>query len=198
MRNFLIFLGLCAMFTTISAQDIELPQPVKTGGMPLMDALSNRKSDRSFKTEKIDEQTLSNLLWAAWGYNRPDKRTAPSGNNKQEIELYVVLESAAYRYDTEANKLVLVNKSDVRTSVGKQDYVYTAPVNIVFVADNTKSDGIMTSAYISQNIYLFCASEGLGTVARGWFDADNVRKALNLKESQTPVLTQTVGKILAE
>ena len=179
---------------TLSAQDIVLPKPVKTGGMPLMEALAKRSTHRDFSTAEIDNQTLSNLLWAAWGFNREDRRTAPSGNNRQEIDLYVVKKSGAYLYDARANKLILIHSEDVRKAMGKQEFVWTAPINIVFVADTTKADGIMTSAYISQNIYLFCASEGLGTVARGWFDANDVRKALRLKDTQAPVLTQTVGK----
>ena len=194
-KTFLTIFGLCALLTMASAQDIQLPQPIRIGGMPLMEALSKRQTDRSFTTENIDNQMLSNLLWAAWGFNREDKRTAPSGNNRQEIDLYVVLESGAYFYDARANKLIQVTTSDIRRSVGKQDFVFTAPVNIVMVADLTKGDGGQTSAYISQNIYLYCASEGLGTVARGHFDANDAHKALNLKENQRAVLTQTVGKI---
>ena len=182
------------MFLSISAQDIVLPEPVKTGGMPLMEALSKRESTREFSPEDIDNQTLSNLLWAAWGYNRADKRTAPSANNKQEIDLYVVKASGAYLYDARENKLIQVSKEDVRKETGKQDYVGTAPVNIVFVADKTRGDSPVNSGFISQNIYLYCASVGLGTVVRGYFDPQEVSKVLKLKETQTPILTQTVGK----
>ena len=194
MRKYFFTLVSALLVFNLSAQDIVLPKPVITGGMPLMEALSKRSTHRDFSTAEIDNQTLSNLLWAAWGFNREDKRTAPSGNNKQEIDLYVVLKSGAYLYDAHVNKLIQIHSEDVRTLVGKQDFVWTAPVNIVMVADKTKGDGGATAAYISQNIYLFCASEGLGTVARGWFDADDIRKALKLKDTQAPVLTQTVGK----
>ena len=194
MKKYFFTLLSALLVFNLSAQDIVLPEPVKTGGMPLMEALEKRSTHRDFSTEEIDNQTLSNLLWAAWGFNREDKRTAPSGNNKQEIDLYVVLKSGAYLYDARANKLIQIHSEDVRQLVGKQDFVWTAPINIVMVADKTKADGVMTSAYISQNIYLFCASEGLGTVARGWFDANDVREALMLKDTQAPILTQTVGK----
>ena len=194
MRTTIIILGLL-FFTTMQAQDITLPQPVKTGGMPLMEALSKRSSSREFSPEKLDNQTLSNLLWAAWGYNREDKRTAPTANDRQEIDLYVVMESGAYLYDARANKLIFVTKEDVRANTGKQDFAGTAPLNIVFVADKTKEGAPHTdSGFISQNIYLYCASEGLATVVRGWFDADEVKKALNLNDTQSVVLTQTVGK----
>jgi len=195
-KTFVTIISLLMIVTAVSAQDITLPQPRKTGGMPLMEALSKRQSIRSYTNESIDNQTISNLLWAAWGYNREDKRTAPSGMNKQEIDLYVVLQTGAYLYDARANKLILVSKEDVRKNVGAgQEFAQKAPLNIVFVADKTKSDGAMTAAYISQNIYLFCASEGLGTVARGGFNADGIQKDLNLNENQKTVLVQPVGKI---
>ena len=195
MRTFATIISVLMAAAAIS-QDIALPQPRKTGGMPLMEALSQRQSIRSYTDEAIDNQTVSNLLWAAWGYNREDKRTAPSGMNKQEIDLYVVFPTGAYLYDAKANNLVLVTKSDVRKNVGAgQEFAQNAPLNIVFVADKTKSDGAMTAAYISQNIYLFCASEGLGTVARGGFNGDGIQKDLNLNDNQRTVLVQPVGKV---
>ena len=194
MRTFFIAIGLL-FFMSMQAQDITLPQPVKTGGMPLMDALSQRSSSREFSPEKLDNQTLSNLLWAAWGYNREDKRTAPTASDKQEIDLYVCMESGVYQYDARANKLIFVVKDDMRAATGKQEYVGTAPLNIVFVADKTKGGAPNTdSGFISQNIYLFCTSEGLATVVRAWYDADVIKKALKLKDTQEVVLAQTVGK----
>ena len=195
-KTFVTIISMLMAATAVSAQDIMLPQPKKTGGMPLMEALNNRQSIRSYTDERIDNKTLSNLLWAAWGYNREDKRTAPSGMNRQEIDLYVVFPSGAYLYDAKANKLVLITKNDIRQNVGaNQEFAQNAPLNIVFVADKTKGDGAMTAAYISQNIYLFCASEGLGTVARGGFNAEGVHKDLNLSENQKTVLVQPIGKV---
>ena len=185
-----LFLALSA-----SAQDITLPKPVTTGGMPLMEALSKRSSSREFSTAELDNQTLSNLLWAAWGFNRSDKRTAPSANDKQELSLYVVLKSGAYLYDAKANKLIQKVKGDVRKQMGKQDFVATAPVNIVFVEDKSKQGaGATDCGFISQNIYLFCASENLSTVVRGWFEAEVVKNALKLEGNMQPILTQTIGK----
>lgn len=183
------------MSLSVSAQDILLPKPVKTGGMPLMEALSKRASSREFSSADLDNQTLSNMLWAAWGFNRSDKRTAPSSNDKQELNLYVVLKSGAYLYDAKANKLILKVKGDLRKHTGNQDFVAIAPVNIVFVEDKTKQGKAeLNVGFISQNIYLFCASENLATVVRGWFDAKSVKEALKLPENMQPILTQTVGK----
>lgn len=101
---------LLSLFVTSSllsiAQDIKLPSPQKQGGEPLLQVLSKRASTRDFDTQKnIDSQTLSNLLWAAWGYNREDKRTAPSAMNRQEISLYIVMAQGVYLYDAKQNKL---------------------------------------------------------------------------------------------
>lgn len=196
MKKVILLFGLgLFFFSSVSAQDINLPAPVKTGGMPLMDALSNRSSQREFSKEDLDNQTLSTMLWAAWGYNRADKRTAPSANDKQEMELYVIKKEGVYRYDAKANKLIQVHKEDVRKDMGKQEYVWSAPINIAFVADKTKKGAASTDAgFISQNIYLFCASEGLATVVRGYYDKNDVIKALKLTEDQEIVLIQTVGK----
>ncbi|MDL2289989.1 SagB/ThcOx family dehydrogenase [Paludibacteraceae bacterium OttesenSCG-928-F17] len=196
MKHIILFaLGLFITLN-VSAQDIQLPQPQKTGGMPLMEALNKRSSSRNFKADELDNQTLSNLLWAAWGYNRNDKRTAPSSQNKQEMDLYVVMKKGAYLYDAKNNKLVQVSSQDLRKETGSQDFVAIAPVNVVFVANKDKGGAPKTdSGFISQNIYLFCASEGLGTVVRGWFEAETVSKALKLKANQEVVLTQTVGKL---
>lgn len=196
MRHIIIpIIAICCIFS-VSAQDIALPKPVRTGGMPLMDALNKRETTREFSSDDIDNQMLSNMLWAAWGYNRENKRTAPSAMDYQELDLYVVKKSGAYLYDARNNILKQVSTQDLRKETGSQTFVATAPVNIVFVSDQTKGGGSLSvnSGYISQNIYLFCASENLATVVRGSFDAKKVSSVLNLKSTQIPVLTQTIGK----
>ncbi|GHU74462.1 hypothetical protein FACS189413_19250 [Bacteroidia bacterium] len=178
------------------AQNISLPQPQTTGGKPLMEALNDRQTTREFSDKELDTQTLSDLLWAAYGFNRDDKRTAPSANNRQEFILYVVLKSGVYVYDSKANELILKAEGDFRSATGKQDFVTVAPLNLVFVADLTKNSAegaAIDAGYISQNVYLYCASAGLGTVVRGWFDKAEVQAALQLSETEEPILTQTVG-----
>ncbi len=104
--------------TALAAQDIDLPAPHRTGGMPLMEALANRHSSRDFDSRELPKQTLSDLLWAAWGYNRADKRTAPSSRDKQEIELYVAMKDGLYRYDAAEHRLCLVSEKDLRPLTG--------------------------------------------------------------------------------
>ena len=196
---------LLAISLTMMAQNMELPAPITTGGMPLMEALSNRQSTRSYTPEQLNKQQLSNLLWAAWGFNRADKRTAPSSQNKQEMELYVVLESGVYRYDARNNMLIEVRAGDHREKTGKQPFVKEAPVNIIMVADRDKmapnneekqyATAMVNAGYISENIYLYCASAALGTVARGSFDKNELFHLLKLKPTEMVILAQTVGYI---
>ncbi|MBW6458669.1 MAG: SagB/ThcOx family dehydrogenase [FCB group bacterium] len=176
-----------------------LPPAQRTGGLPIMEALDKRVSTRSFSEADIPEQTLSNLLWAAWGYNRPEekKRTAPTANNRQEFSVYLSTKDGVFLYDAEAHALIKIASEDIRATTGRQAFVKNAPLNLILVAD-TKKQSTLTSVYanagfISQNIYLVCASEGLGTVVRGWFDEDALHKAMGLKEHQKIILCQTVG-----
>ena len=192
------------LFTSaLYTQNIKLPTPNKSGGKPLMTVLNERKSSRDFSEKILPNQQLSNLLWAAWGYNRADKRTAPSSQNKQEMDIYVALASGCYLYDARKNELVLVVKQDLREKTGKQDFVKNAPVNIIFVADKRKmaqqdEQSMLQTAYIntgfiSQNIYLYCASEGLATVIRAWVDKAALALAMKLHDQQEIIVCQTVG-----
>ncbi len=183
---------------------IRLPEPQTSGGMPLMDALMQRKSTRAFDTRRLSEQVLANLLWAAWGINRPDgKRTAPSAMNRQEIDVYVVQEEGAYLYDAKENLLTRVAEGDLRAQAGSQDFVKTAPLNLVYVADLSKAGGnsdedkilyyATATGCIVQNVYLFCASHGLVTVVRAFVDKALLGPSLGLRADQRIVLAQTVG-----
>ncbi len=188
---------------------IALPAPQKQGGMPLMEALAKRRSARDFAPTELPPQMLSDLLWAAYGVNRPDKkregggRTAPSAINAQEINLYVALPSGAYHYDAAAHALDLVAAGDLRRVTGYQDFVDDAPLDLVFVADfgpmklvpaaQRESYASVAAGAISQNIYLFAASAGLATVIRAWIDRSAIADALGLDHDQQVLLSQTVG-----
>lgn len=186
-----------AFLLQVSAQDIKLTAPNKEVGKPLMKALSERKSMRDFKKQDLPIRVLSNLLWAANGFNREDKRTSPTANNKQEIELYVTLKSGVYFYDAKNQLLKLIKSGDFREQTGMQDFVADVPLNIIFVADMEKASSreyaYTDCGYISQNIYLFAASEGLATVVRGSFDKDSLATLLKLPSNQEVLLTQSVG-----
>jgi len=201
-----VWLLAAILATAVGAQELKpvvLPAPQTDGGRPLMQALKERKSTREFSGEKLPAQVLANLLWAGFGVNRPDgRRTAPSAMNWQEIEIYVVTADGAFVYDASKNRLEPVAKEDLRNLAGTQPFVATVPVNLVYVADLTKVTGdagekeLFTGAdtgFIAQNVYLYCASEGLATVVRASVDREALGKALKLKATQKIVLAQTVG-----
>ena len=197
------------------AQDIEairLPPPEMEGGMPLMQALKARHSTREFASKPLPPQVLSNLLWAADGVNRPDsgKRTAPSAHDWREIDVYVTTAEGAYRYDPPSHTLVRLIRvaggvvaGDIRKLTGMQDFVGTAPVNLVYVADLDRMSGAgaedkafysaTDAGFIAQNVYLYCASAGLAVVVRGLVDRDALGAALGLGSHQRIIIAQSVG-----
>ena len=186
-------------------QAIKLQPPDREGGKTLMAALAARSSHREFSGKKLSEQTLSNLLWAAFGVNRPDsgKRTAPSARNMKEIDIYVALPEGLFLYDAPAHILRPVLKEDIRKFTGEQAFTADAPVNLIFVAnrgrmgsaDEATKDfySAVDTGFISQNVYLFCASEGLATVVLGWVDKPALEKKMGLGEDRKVILTQPVG-----
>jgi nitroreductase len=186
----------------VLAQSISLPAPQKSGGMPLMEALAKRATGRAFATNDLSLQQISNLLWAGFGVNRPDgRRTAPSAMNFQETDIYVLLKQGAYVYSAASNRLDLVVGEDLRPLGGTQSFVKDAPLTLVFVADLAKcgnNEGGRCTAnvdvgYISQNVYLYCTSEGLATGARGSVDRTALGQKLKLRPDQLIVLAQSAG-----
>jgi SagB-type dehydrogenase family enzyme len=183
---------------------IQLPPPQTDGGRPLMQVLKDRKSTREFSPQQLSPQTLSNLLWAAFGVNRPDgRRTAPSAMNWQEVSIYVTTADGAYVYNAQGNALDPVAAGDLRAATGGQSFVKEAAVNLVYVSDLSKT-GRASSAdaarwtaadvgFIAQNVYLYCASEGLATVVRGTVNKPELAKALKLRPQQEIILAQSVG-----
>ena len=169
---------------------ISLPPPETTGGMPVMSALKLRISSRSFSPRPLTDAMLSRLLWAANGINRPEtgQRTAPSACNWQEVDLYVIREDGAYRYDPQKHRLIGVVAGDLRPAAGVQAFVAKAPVVLAFVADLARMRGAdadgrsfyppCDTGYVSANVYLFCASEGLATVALVSVDKPALQKRL--------------------
>jgi nitroreductase len=190
----------------LHAQDlkpIQLPAPQSDGGRPLMQVLKERKTQREFSPEKLSVQVLANLLWAGFGINRADgRRTAPSAMNWQEIDIYVAMGDGLFLYNAKANRLEPVLAQDVRAATGTQSFVATAPLDLVYVADLSKTGQaeneaeLFTAAdagFISENVYLFCTSEGLATVVRGSVDRAALTKIMKLRPDQKILLAQSVG-----
>lgn len=193
----------------LNAQDIKLPAPSRDGGMPLMEALNERESSRLFSEKDLTPQNLSDLLWAAWGINRDSdgRRTAPSSHNRQEMDVYLAMKSGLYLYDAAGNVLKQVHGRDIRALTGTQDFPATAPVNLIYVADLEKrglkegqqitdTDQLSSWAntgFMAQNVYLWCASEGLSCVIRAMVPRDKLAPEMGLKPLRVVILAQTVG-----
>ncbi len=193
---------------------IKLLLPQMDIGRPLMQVLKDRKTIRKYSDKNISDQDISNILWAAFGINRPEKgyRTAPSAVNWQVIDIYVILETGLYLYEPKAHQLNPIFAGDIRAETThlmqpNRKYILKAPLTFIFVADSAKRNMLSLTiseyerdmyaandtGYISQNVYLYCASEGLGTVVRGMVDREKLHKVMGLRGDQKIILTQSVG-----
>jgi hypothetical protein len=193
---------------TLAADPIQLPPPVVKGGTPLLDSLAARQTAREFAPHALPLETLSSILWSAYGINRPATagRTAPSAHNWQTIGIYAVLESGVFLYDPKRHQLLPVAHGDHRPLAGTQDFVNTAPLNLVLVADMARtkktaedSDADILSwvsieaGAISQNVALYCAANGLNSVLRVGVQRAAFAKLAALPASSRIILAHTVG-----
>jgi nitroreductase len=185
-------------------QPIQLSKHQGPGGNVMLNLLEKRSSSREFAPQPLPVAVLSNLLWAAFGINRADgKRTAPSARNRQEIDIYVAASDGLYVYDPKGNVLKPILSEDIRALTGTQPYVKEASVNLVYVADTSKMGEMAhdekmlwmggDTGVIVENVYLFCAAEGLATVVRALIDRPALSKVMRLRSDQTITLSQSVG-----
>lgn len=184
-------------------EKIQLLSPQTEGGTSLFEALAKRKTTRVFKTELPDLQTLSNLLWAADGMNRPDgRRTAPSALNSQEISIFVILPEGVYAYLPAENALQRCVKGNFQDLAGTQSYAKKAPITFVYVADLNRSTlppdsqepyARVDCGFIGQNVYLCAAASGLASAFRGSIDREALSSLLKLGEKQLVLYAQSVG-----
>ncbi len=205
MKACLLFLAtLLALGEAPAQEPTKLPAPRKSGGMPVMEALARRATSRAFDAKPLTEQQLSDALWAAFGVNRPDgKRTAPSSRNRQELSIYVLQPQGVSLYDAAGHRLVRLLGDDLRAVQSTQDFVREAPVTLVFVADLSKmseetvaekeATAAFDTGFVSQNVYLYCASEGLATGVRAWLDRETLAKRMKLRPDQRITAAQSIG-----
>ena len=183
---------------------IQLPPARTTGGKPLMEALKLRRSTREYSSRPLELQALSDLLWSAYGINRPTgDRTAPYWRHIMVIDVFAVMENGTWLYDPKDHSLILQVADDLRIKTGTQDFVGTAPLNLVYVAHGERMQDVSAeerrlfasadACFIGQNVYLFCASEGLATVFRGSVDQKALAKQMNLDPERFVTFAQTVG-----
>jgi nitroreductase len=199
--------ALAATSPVAAAQDLKplaLPPPRSDGGMPLIAALKSRRSTREYSSRALPTQVLSDLLWAAFGINRPNgDRTAPYWRHVMVMDIYVAMPDGVWLYEPKAHTLLPYMPGDIRAATGLQDFVGTAPLNLIYVAHGERMTDIspedrrlyasVDAGFIGQNVYLFCASEGLGTVFRGAVDYPKLARTLKLPDQQFVTFAQTVG-----
>jgi nitroreductase len=200
--------GLAAGAGRVVAADlkvIDLPAPWKDGGKPLAQAVWARRSIREFVDKRVPLDVLSNLLWTACGVNRPatGDRTMPSWRHAMDAEIFVAAADGAWSYDAKTHRLTQVLADDIRAETGVQDFVGTAPIDLVYVSDGARLQGVAGDegrlwaftdvGFIGQNVYLFCASEGLATVFRASLNRDRIAQILQLPPTKFVTCAQTVG-----
>jgi SagB-type dehydrogenase family enzyme len=189
----------------VETASLGLDSDISALALSLLETLKLRRSQRNFSPHEVPLYRLSRLLWAADGVNRASEhgRTAPSASNAQEIDIYVATAGGWYRYDAVAPALILCGRDDIRAATGKQDLACKAPLDLVYVANLERlpaeeqaeclQHAACDTGHISQNVYLFCAAEGMATVSRTWFDRAQLERTMGLGASQRVMLAQTVG-----
>ena len=187
-----------------SEDRILLPTPKTTGGMPLCEALSARETSRDFDVRPIEPAVMSGLLWSASGCNRADgSRAAPSARNWRETDIFTATKHGLYLYDAQSHTLQLISSNDLRKATEMQEFVETAPLNLIYVADLARMDAkdrdeqriysAFDAGLIAQNVCLFCAAQSLATVIRGMVDRTALAKLLALRPDHRIIVAQFVG-----
>jgi nitroreductase len=190
--------------SALAAQPVVLPTPRTQGGKPLIEVLRLRRSIREYSDQPLPLQVLSDLMWAAFGINRPSgDRTAPYWRHIMVIDVYAAMADGVWLYDPRQHALLPHLSADIRAQTGLQDFVGRAPLNLIYVAHGERMQDVtpderrlyasVDTGFIGQNVYLFCASEGLATVFRGAVDYNKLNETLQLDPGQFVTFAQTVG-----
>ena len=175
--------------TTVQAETIDLPKPQTDS--PLMKAIDARRSGRAYSDKKISEQELSNVLWAAFGVNSHGTRTIPTARNLQDVKVFVIYEGKTWLYDGKNNQLNEYETPDLLPDLASQEFVYDAPVHLIYVGSKRYADAHAGSAY--QNVALYAAVNGMSSVVRGLIDRDSLHQKLRLSEDEVVAFHQTLG-----
>ena len=192
---------------------LKLPNPQKDLEFPLMKALKNRRTKRRFIDSNLSDQEISNVLWSACGITKEEtkrgksKRTVPSARNSQTIKIYVALDKGLFQYDEKSHGLIQINEDDIRRYITNQKMMQSTPVGLIYVSDYSKLKGYVgtdenrkwfvagtETGFISQNVYLYCASAKLNTAVIGLVNRDKLQKIMGLQDYEKVVYTQAIGK----
>ncbi|MBP3546378.1 MAG: SagB/ThcOx family dehydrogenase [Alphaproteobacteria bacterium] len=187
---------LAVMLTTNMAQALEkqLPQPDKSGGLPLMEALQQRRSGKFFIKKDIDDKVLSNILWAAYGVNDNEgRRTIPTAMNQKELEIYIADKNGVWVYDADNNALQQISDENILKAFSSQEYMENAPLVLIYTGNKESNYVEMHAGSAYQNVGLYAASAGLNNVVRGYFDKEQVAKLIKLPENKKVIITQAIG-----
>lgn len=210
-----------------TAPERELPEPGPLD-MPLKDVFLRRRSSLEFSDATICDEDLVRILWAADGLNgkgnNESQRTTPTTLNWREIDTYVVKANGVWRWVPDRHVLTFVHEKDCRKDFCLlQPMVKQAPVHLVYVYDQAKTQGLMTDLamqivqFINRKnitklsnevmahaplldtgakvmaVYMACAALNINCLARLTFDSEKVHDTLKLTETQVPLCVQTLG-----
>jgi len=190
-----IIIAMGLLSSAVSAMEtVKLPKPNTSGGKPLMETMSERRTSRDFNGKEIDNQTLSEILWSAYGVSHErGLRTIPTSRNQKDLEVYVIKKDGAWHYDADDNVLHHIADKDLFPLFATQDFMKDVPVILVYTGTNDRNTTAMHAGSAYQNVGLYCASKGLKNVVRGLINHDEIAKALGLKKGHQVIVSQAVG-----
>ena len=189
-KIFLLFIGVVISFNAGADEIKKLPNPDKNAD--IMKLFENRKSSRDYSNSELNLQTLSDVLWSAFGINERGTRTIPTAKNEQNLKVYVVYDKSVWAYNAKENELVKVNDENVEQFIAKQDFVKDAPVNLIYTGSD-KEYSYFHAGAAAQNVHLYAASKGLNTIVRGYIDKDELKNKLHLKMDEFVIINQVIG-----
>lgn len=186
----LMMLGVIMSFSANAVEVQKLPEPDKNSD--LMKLINERKSSREYSTKPVSLQTLSDLLWSAFGINDRGTRTIATARNEQNLKVYVVYQNSIWAYDANENSLVKVSDEEIEQYIAKQDFVKGAPVNLIYTGSD-KDYSYFHAGSAAQNVYLYATSKGLNTIVRGYIDKDELKDKLRLDRDEFVIINQVIG-----
>ena len=196
MKKAFLFGAMGLMATSAMAADVQkLPNPdLGQSSAALMELINTRHSDRSYDANKqIDDQTLSEILWVAFGVNQWEKRTIATARNEQNLKVFVLKKEGIWLYNAAANQLEKISDENAIGFAGEnQDYVMDAPVHLIYTSSD-KHWGYAHAGSAYQNVYLYATAKGIATIVRGWINTEELHRALKLSDDEEVLIHQPLG-----
>ncbi len=189
-RVLFTFLGVFFSVNVYANEVRKLPTPDKTS--EIMKLIESRKSSREYSNEKINIQTLSEILWSAFGINERGTRTIPTAKNEQNMKVYVIYDNSTWMYDAKENSLLKINDDNMMEHIAKQDFVKDAPINLIYTGSDKDYSYLHAGAAV-QNVHLYAVSKGLNTIVRGYIDKEGLKNKLNLEMNEFVIINQVIG-----